>query len=113
MIVGTITTGIWGGTEVAVNKGGTGAITAAAARTNLGAIGKYSALIGDGSATAISITQATHALAANGQLLVSLYDASTGAQVFTDVTINNATGAVTATFSVAPASNAYRVVIIG
>jgi hypothetical protein len=34
--VGTITTGVWSGTAVAVEKGGTGATTASAARTNLG-----------------------------------------------------------------------------
>jgi len=34
--VGTITTGVWDGTDVAVTAGGTGASTAAGARTNLG-----------------------------------------------------------------------------
>jgi hypothetical protein len=34
--VGTITSGVWSGTTVAIEKGGTGATTAAAARTNLG-----------------------------------------------------------------------------
>ena len=34
--VGTITTGVWSGTEIAIAKGGTGATTATAARTNLG-----------------------------------------------------------------------------
>ena len=37
--VGTITTGVWTGTDIAVADGGTGASTAAAARTNLGALG--------------------------------------------------------------------------
>jgi hypothetical protein len=36
--VGTITSGVWSGTAVAVEKGGTGATTAATARTNLGLV---------------------------------------------------------------------------
>ena len=36
--VGTITSGVWSGTAVAVEKGGTGATTASAARTNLGLV---------------------------------------------------------------------------
>ena len=36
--VGTITSGVWSGTSVAVEKGGTGATTASAARTNLGLV---------------------------------------------------------------------------
>jgi hypothetical protein len=36
--VGTITTGVWSGTDVAVAAGGTGASTAGAARTNLGLV---------------------------------------------------------------------------
>jgi hypothetical protein len=36
--VGTITSGIWSATTIALNKGGTGATTAAAARTNLGLV---------------------------------------------------------------------------
>jgi hypothetical protein len=35
--VGTITTGVWSGTTIAIAKGGTGAITASGALTNLGA----------------------------------------------------------------------------
>lgn len=87
-----------------------GRVTAGA---NPARTGKYSALIGDGSATSIAITQATHGLASNGQMAVALYDASSGAQVLTDVSINNANGTVTLTFAVAPTSNQYRVVIIG
>jgi hypothetical protein len=111
--VGTITAGTWQGTAVAVGFGGTGATTAAGARTNLGATGKYSALIGDGAATSYTITQATHGLATNGQMLVATYDASTGARVYPDESINNTNGTVTISFSVAPATNAYRVVLIG
>jgi hypothetical protein len=36
--VGTITSGVWSGTAVTVEKGGTGATTASAARTNLGLV---------------------------------------------------------------------------
>lgn len=86
---------------------------AATGRATLGAVGKYSALIGDNSATSFNITQGTHGLASNAQMIVSIYDASTGAQVITDVSINNSNGTVTIAFAVAPASNAYRVVLIG
>ncbi len=111
--LGTITTGTWSATTIAVAVGGTGATTAAGARTNLGAVGKYSALIGDAVSTSIAITQATHGLAVNGQMLAMVYSASTGAQVQCDVTIANGTGTVTFTFAVAPALNAYRIVIMG
>jgi len=111
--LGTITTGTWNGTTIAVANGGTGATTAAAARTNLGAKGSYTALIGDGTSTAIAIAQGTHGLASNGNLTTQIFDASTGDQVRPAVNINNSNGTVTYTFSVAPASNAYRIVIQG
>jgi hypothetical protein len=111
--VGVITSGVWGGTAIAVNKGGTNATTAVGARINLGATGKYSAIIGDGSATSISIAQATHGLATDGTNCVALYDATTGAQVFTNVTVAPGSGSVTLSFSVAPTVGQYRVVIIG
>ena len=44
--LGTITTGTWTGTDIAVADGGTGASTAAAARTNLGAVGKFAGNLG-------------------------------------------------------------------
>lgn len=111
LVAASLTLG-WTGT-LAITRGGTGASTAATARSNLAATGKYSATIGDGSTTAINVTQATHGLAANGQMVAAAYDASTGALVMCDITINNANGTVTFTFSVAPASNAIRIVIIG
>lgn len=111
--LGTVTTGTWNATTIAVAHGGTGATSASSARSNLGATGKYSALIGDGSSTTISITQGTHGLAANGQMVAQVFDASTGAQVFPGVSINNSNGTVSFTFTSAPASDAYRVVLIG
>lgn len=111
--LGTITTGTWTGTAIAVANGGTGATTAAGARTNLGATGKFSATIGDGSTTSFTVTQGTHGLASNGQMHAEVFDATSGARVFCDITIANATGNVTFAFAVAPTSNQYRYVIIG
>jgi hypothetical protein len=111
--VGTITAGTWQGTAVAVGFGGTGAATAAGARTNLGAIGKYTALIGDGTATVFTITQATHGLAADGSLHVATYNVATGNRDYPDESINNTNGTVTITFTNPPAANSYRVVLHG
>jgi len=44
--LGTIATGVWNGTDIAVADGGTGSSTAAGARTNLGATGKYAVTLG-------------------------------------------------------------------
>lgn len=109
--LGTITTGTWTGTAVAVANGGTGATTAAGARTNLGAVGKYSATL-SGATTSYTVLQSTHGLSANRQLVVQILEDATGIVVLTDVTINSS-GDVTITFAVAPASNQYRIVIIG
>jgi hypothetical protein len=111
--VGTLTTGVWQGTAVDVGFGGTGSGTAAGARTNLGAKGSYTATIGDGATTSFAITQATHGLAGNGQILVGTYDASSGDRVYPNENVNNSNGTVTIAFGTAPAANAYRVVLIG
>jgi hypothetical protein len=58
--LGTITTGTWSGTSIAVNKGGTGATDAATARANLGTVGKYAATLG--ALVAGSETTITHSL---------------------------------------------------
>lgn len=78
-----------------------------------GTVGKYSGTIGNGSATSFTITQATHGRAADSSNVVQIMNATTGEVVHTDVTVNPANGTVTIAFAVAPASNAYRVVILG
>lgn len=98
---------------VPVTQGGTNSGTAAGARSNLGATGKYTALIGNGALTTITINQATHGLAANASNLVQVTDASTGDVVYPDISVAPASGNVSITFASAPALNAYRVTIIG
>lgn len=96
-----------------IAQGGTNASTAAGARANLGAVGKYSALIGNGSSTSFTINQSTHGLAADSTNMVDIKDASSGKVVYGDVVVAPGTGNVTISFSSAPAVNAYRVTIIG
>lgn len=106
--VGTITSGTWSGTTIAVNKGGTGATDAAGARVNLGATGKATGLIGNGSATSIAFA---HNLASQF-VHVQVFDASTMELVDCDVVLTDANN-VTLGFATAPATNAYRVVVVG
>jgi phage-related tail fiber protein len=80
--------------------------------TNPYRVKKYSATIGDGSATSITITQATHGCASDRTNTVFVIDDATGAQVFADVSIAS-NGNVTIVFAVAPSTNAYRVTILG
>jgi hypothetical protein len=96
----------WG--TLAVAAGGTGATTAAAARTNLGAVGKYSVDVGNGSATAITVTHNLNTL----DVQVFVYTKSDGSQVIPDVTVSTV-NAVIVTFATAPTTNQYRVVVVG
>jgi hypothetical protein len=107
--VGTITSGTWTGTAIAVANGGTGATTAAAARTNLGATTKVAGSIGNGSATSIEFTHSLN----TRDLQVQVFEvASPYAQVFTDVELTTV-DKITLTFSTAPTTNQYRVVVVG
>lgn len=51
--LGTVTTGVWTGTAVAVANGGTGATTAAGARTNLAVPGKFSGALTGGATSEV------------------------------------------------------------
>jgi len=73
-----------------------------------GRIKKFSVSIGDGSATSYTIT---HNLASR-DVHVTIYNASTYDEVFTDVT-HATTNTLTIVFATAPSSDAYRVVVIG
>lgn len=92
-----------------VGNGGTGAATAAAARTNLSATGKFAQAIGDGSTTSIVVT---HNLGTQ-DVTVQVYTALTPfAQVNVEVQITSV-NTVTLVFAVAPTSGQYRVVVVG
>jgi hypothetical protein len=112
--VGTITTGVWNGTDIAIADGGTGASTAADARTNLGATTKYTVANPELTVTSGQVTwTVTHNLGIR-TVIVQVYDAVSYDQVEVDVV---RTGINTATLSwVAPATidaGKYQVVIVG
>lgn len=94
---------------LAVTHGGTGATTAAAARTALGVPGKFAASVGNGSATAIAVT---HSLGTT-DVIVQVKEVAGGlAVVYPEIVITDANN-VTVTFTVAPTTNQYRVIVIG
>jgi hypothetical protein len=107
--VGTITSGTWNGTTIAIANGGTGATSAAGAKTNLGFTTKFAEDIGDGAATSFTVT---HGLASSDVQVYVYEKASPYGQVFPDVA-NTSSSAVTLAFAIAPTSAQYRVVVIG
>jgi hypothetical protein len=113
--LGTIATGVWNGTAVAVAYGGTGATTAADARTNLGAITKYAATItGTGAATSFTVTHNFN----TKDVTVSVRDTLSGLDdiVYPDVRMTSV-NTVSIVFDQAPAGGmtpqTYRVVVTG
>lgn len=90
-----------------IGNGGTGSTTAASARSALAVPTKYKATVPSGSTTAVI----THSLNTT-DVIVQVYEVSTGDTVFCDVTRYDADN-VNLVFSVAPTSNQYKVVIVG
>jgi hypothetical protein len=89
------------GTGISVLLGNVSIDTSVVAR-------KYAANVGDNSSTSITIT---HNLGTR-DVQVTLYDASSYAEVMCDVT-HATTNTITLAFSTAPTTNQYRVVVIG
>jgi hypothetical protein len=107
--LGTITTGVWNGTDVAVADGGTGSSTAAGAKTNLGFITRYAETIGDGVLTSFTVT---HNLGTRDVVVQVRQNSGSYEYVNCDVAATT-DNTLTLAFGAAPSSNAYRVIVTG
>lgn len=92
-----------------ISNGGTGQTTAAAALSALGGTRKYSALVGNGSLTTITVTHNFN----TKDVVVEVYEVASGYEkVYPD--IKHATvDTIDLVFASAPSADAYKVVIIG
>ena len=107
--LGTIGTGTWEATDVAVAHGGTGASDAAGAKTNLGFITRYAASVGDGTTTSVTVT---HNLGTRDVVVKIRENAGSYEYVNADVAATT-DNTLTVAFAVAPTTNAYRVIVTG
>jgi hypothetical protein len=111
--VGTITTGVWNGTDIAVADGGTGASTAAGAKTNLGFTTKYA--VNNGALTASSgvVTfTVTHSLGTS-DVTVQLRNLTSKELVEVDVVITDTNTVTLSWVSAGELADAYRAVVVG
>lgn len=98
-----------GGGPLSVLNGGTGASTAAGAKTNLGFTTKYSEDIGDGTAKVFVVT---HSLGSRDVVVQVRQNSSPYAVVEPDIEMTS-TNTITLRFNKVPTSAQYRVTIIG
>jgi hypothetical protein len=95
--------------QVGIGAGGTGANTAPLARAALGAAGKYASTIGDGTTTSIVVT---HNLGTT-DVSIQVYDTTNSNEVaFPNMQVTT-TNTITLVFATAPATNQFRVVVVG
>jgi hypothetical protein len=123
--VGTITSGTWNGTDVAVADGGTGSSTESGARTNLASasgeatgrttstpsLARVSKQGCAASSAGVSSTTVTHNFNTT-DVMIQVYEVSTGATVFADTTRANA-NTVTVVMNGTISANDYTIVVTG
>ena len=121
--LGTITTGTWNGTDIAVADGGTGSSSASGARTNLAdtsasglttstpVLARISKQGCAASVTGVSTTTVTHNFGTT-DVIVQIYEVSTGATVIGDVTRSNG-NTISVVLYGTIAANDYTIVVTG
>lgn len=123
--LGTITTGTWDATDVAVTAGGTGSSTESGARTNLAsaaseatgrttstpALARVAKQGCAASAAGVSTTTVTHNFGTS-DVIVQIYEVSTGATVIGDVTRSNGNTLSVVLYGTI-AANDYTIVVTG